>query len=617
MARIIGLDLGARAVRAVLIRSSVRSHTIAGWHVEPLDAAARAPAFSTSDDGRQEPTLALPSMVEPPVAASVPPDAAIPETVTDPSSSISDVAEPVDALAPRPSPEDPSPLASDSPPAPAEPLSWTEKTAAALDRLMASTQWTADSVVVALPGAQVATHVVSLPFGDLRRVEQALPFELEELLPFEADEVVWDWQAIRREESRTEVLACVARRPEVEAVIALLAARGLDPSTVTFSALELSHLAQRQYLDETPAGERAEPSVVVNPAAAAESARLEALLDLGATRADLVLLRDDQPVLARTLAFSGEQLERSIARTLGVDPALVRERLAQPESAEPLSEQLIEAALVPLARELRTVLAGFHARARTRVQRIRFGGGGALVPGLCALLERQLGVPVDVASFRKAHALPDCPRPQPLMLATALALRGLAGDGGERINLRQGSLARVDASAGWGRRMRPLLAMASVLALLWGGTAWARLNTLEKREAAMDTALCDATQQILGNCETDYRVALGKLKGRGTAASAIPAVSALDLLGAVVRQFPPDKNEATLDELDVVESTLTLKGNARDFKAIESLSAALKQEPCFDDVRTGNTTKGKDERIQFQLSLHWGCKGRTPPGESK
>ena len=47
----------------------------------------------------------------------------------------------------------------------------------------------ADQIIVAAPGASVATQHLSLPFTDTRRVEATLGFEVESLLPYDIDEV--------------------------------------------------------------------------------------------------------------------------------------------------------------------------------------------------------------------------------------------------------------------------------------------------------------------------------------------------------------------------------------------------------------------------------------------
>ena len=42
-----------------------------------------------------------------------------------------------------------------------------------------------DAVAVALPSAVVATHLVTLPFVDQKRIEQVLPAEVEGAIPFD------------------------------------------------------------------------------------------------------------------------------------------------------------------------------------------------------------------------------------------------------------------------------------------------------------------------------------------------------------------------------------------------------------------------------------------------
>src|SRR4051794_39892695 len=49
-----------------------------------------------------------------------------------------------------------------------------------------------DSIAVALPGSLAATHLLTLPFSDLKRIDQVLPAEVEGTIPFDLDEVVWD-----------------------------------------------------------------------------------------------------------------------------------------------------------------------------------------------------------------------------------------------------------------------------------------------------------------------------------------------------------------------------------------------------------------------------------------
>src|SRR5260370_18036008 len=62
--------------------------------------------------------------------------------------------------------------------------------APALTRLLTQTG-IPDIVISALPGELVAKRLLTLPFSDRRKLEQAGPFPLEEHLPFSAREAVW------------------------------------------------------------------------------------------------------------------------------------------------------------------------------------------------------------------------------------------------------------------------------------------------------------------------------------------------------------------------------------------------------------------------------------------
>ncbi len=68
------------------------------------------------------------------------------------------------------------------------------KLRAALTELLAKGPLYADTVVVALPGTSVATHPVTMPFADPKKIEAALAFEVESQLPYDLAEAVYDYQ---------------------------------------------------------------------------------------------------------------------------------------------------------------------------------------------------------------------------------------------------------------------------------------------------------------------------------------------------------------------------------------------------------------------------------------
>ncbi|HEX8908251.1 MAG TPA: fimbrial protein, partial [Anaeromyxobacteraceae bacterium] len=211
--RILGLDLGATSVRAVLLESSYRS-----FHVVEARAAPVAPE-----------TEGAPPLRERQLAA----------------------------------------------------------TAALLEGALAF-----DTALVSLPGPS-ASHVVTLPFTDPRRIEQTVGFELEGQIPFDLAEVAFDWQPLQLGEARAELLVAVVRKEDLSALLAGLAPLGVDPRTVLPPGPALAALFGAGVLAGEPTG------------APGETPRPEAVLEVEPGRATLAVVAGGALEAARTFPLAG------------------------------------------------------------------------------------------------------------------------------------------------------------------------------------------------------------------------------------------------------------------------------------------------------------------------
>ena len=182
----LGLDLGARAVKAVLLESSYRGFTVLGHATVPL-----------------------------------------------------------------------------APPADGEPL--RARQAAALSRLLAEQGWHPDGCVATVPGATLASHVITLPFTDPRRIAQTLAFEVEAQIPWELDEAAWDWEPLGVRGTSTDLWVGVGPKPELAELLAVLAGAGIDPRVVAPPAAVLSALFAPGVLAKESAGSRRAPGLRGDP----------------------------------------------------------------------------------------------------------------------------------------------------------------------------------------------------------------------------------------------------------------------------------------------------------------------------------------------------------------
>ena len=118
--------------------------------------------------------------------------------------------------------------------------------APALKRLVEKTG-RPDVVVSALPVESVAKRLLELPFKDLRRLHQVVPFALEEHLPFPVDGAAVTFVRVGRNGDLSQVLAAFVRKNEIQGHLGLLAQAGLDPKIVTITPFAVAAMfAQEQ-----------------------------------------------------------------------------------------------------------------------------------------------------------------------------------------------------------------------------------------------------------------------------------------------------------------------------------------------------------------------------------
>lgn len=113
-----------------------------------------------------------------------------------------------------------------------------------------SRDWTGARIVSSISGAQFSQRTLVLPFGDRKRVEKALPFELEENVPFSLDEVELDHIVLERpagehdKKKETTVLGMMLPKTILRQHLNMLSASGIDPHVVLPTYVGLSLIAK-------------------------------------------------------------------------------------------------------------------------------------------------------------------------------------------------------------------------------------------------------------------------------------------------------------------------------------------------------------------------------------
>jgi general secretion pathway protein L len=529
MSRILGLDLGAGAVKAVLVETSFR-----GWSV--VDRA-RAPLL-----------------------VDAPPPAATGASATPGAPAL-------------PAPGQAGPFA---------------RHAATVQALLAERGWDFDTAVVAFPGAAgVSTSVLTLPFTDLRRIEQTIGFEVEGQIPFDLADVAWDWQALGARDGKTELLVGVARRADVASLLASLGTVGVDPAAVLPAGTAYAALALAGALAGAPAGDATPAAGAEGSAPAPATARpADVVVDVGWDRTSVAVLADGVCESARTFAFGAAQLARA-----GDEPDALRR------------------ALVPLAREVRSTLRAWRARGGGRAAgRILLAGEAARIPALEEALRPEVEGTVAPLALAPpaADAIPAEEAPA-FALALALALRGHLGARAGRLNLRRGDLSYTRDFEHLRGRIGRLGVYAGLVLLVAVLSSGVKAFALARQEAALDRALCEAETKIIGKCFPNFEEAQAVLRGKGSLASVLPRVSAVELFGELAAKTP-DSVPVRFDRIEITKDKLHLQGTTDAAENVDRIAAGLKGSRCFADARSGGARRrANDGKFEFSIDASLTC----------
>jgi type II secretion system protein L len=429
----------------------------------------------------------------------------------------------------------------------------------ALRRLLSQTG-IPDIVISALPGELVAKRLLTLPFSDHRKLEQAVPFALEEHLPFSIEEAAVAYAPLLREGKSSLVLAALVRREDLAAHLDLLAQAGLDPKTVTLSSLALSAL--------------------INRSRNGNGTMSHLLVEVERTRTSVVLL--DNGGIPRALRIL----------PIGVDPS--RDVQHVDNSTGAIIAAVRQTMLSQSAESGATdVIVSGPATASTEV-RDRFS--------------RELALPIHGVEDLDCSALLGKSVPQLTRQASCVAmlLGELPTQPVPLINFRVGEFAFHGRTGDLGpfytsAIIAGAVALLAVMHLILGiATNRYHVNLLDREVAVVVAPVLpgvsgDRAKSVLAQHIAAARKRLALLGGSGGSASP------LDTLLALSRALP-DTLPIDIDELGIDDTGLKLSGTADSYATIDRVKKALSAARQLSDVQVSDEGPGEGHKVVFHLS---------------
>ena len=277
----------------------------------------------------------------------------------------------------------------------------------------------AKAVCMALPGFSGLITLIELPAMEAAELEQAIQFEAHKYIPAPLEDVAFSWEVISRKDKNEsmsgkktmEVLLVAALKKEVSKF-----EHYIDGMNLPVDLLELEVFS----LARAVSGDRSGSSLIV---------------DIGSRATNLVLVRDGDVRLNRSLNTGGNEITSTLSEGLGISWERAEELkcgtkdfLTKPESA------LIFSTLNIITSEITRIFSMYSAKEGSDpLREIILSGGTAKMQGLPAYLTDMFHVPVSIADPWLGIQVKDDLRPAVSKLGPSFAIAiGLALGGVDR-----------------------------------------------------------------------------------------------------------------------------------------------------------------------------------------
>ncbi|NPA94103.1 MAG: type IV pilus assembly protein PilM [Thermodesulfobacteria bacterium] len=170
----------------------------------------------------------------------------------------------------------------------------------ALHKLISNLQPSLKRVSTSISGYSVIVKKIHVPYLGEKEIEENLIVEAEKYVPFEISDVYIDFSVLSTHEDGdggSDIFLVAAKKEVVDEYANLLEGVGLTPSVIDVDAFTLVNAFELAF------GKVEEPAV---------------LIDIGASKTNLNIVRKGMPIFTRDMTIGGEQLTEAIQEATGL-----------------------------------------------------------------------------------------------------------------------------------------------------------------------------------------------------------------------------------------------------------------------------------------------------------
>ena len=413
--------------------------------------------------------------------------------------------------------------------------------------------------VLGIPTALVSFRNLAVPFHDLKKIRQILPFELEPTLPVPVEELSFDFEAVKRD-GQQDLLAFAVQKTKIQRYLDLLESVNLRPVVI----MPGGYAAARFISTMTVHGDDF------------------LFIDSGEGNHAVYVVCSGNVRIVRTLpvASGGNPVIRSLEATMQRTFIAVKESLGIEVNPSTI----------------------FSAGPQSQL--LTTGNGSSTL----------LGVPIksidDIRTFPQLKGSLDTPDWESGRLDIALALALMETEAVGGINF---STSRSTIQHYWSEYRGNIILTAVMIVLALAITLAAQflaVNAKEHRLAELDREIetvFKSTFPEVTRVVNPLQQMQIKIKEAGTGSSGLDSTGArvrvIDILNALSQQIPSSA-DVKVNRMVVGTDNVVLSGDTDTFNTVDDIKGRLEKADIFNRVTISSADLEKSgKRVRFKLKL--------------
>lgn len=255
-----------------------------------------------------------------------------------------------------------------------------ERLGEAIDEVFSAGGFKTRRVVTAVSGRSVIVRYVpmmNVPDDELRR---AVAYEADKYIPFDVDDVVLDCQKVddgsgAAPGGQIKVLLVAVKRSVIDEHVSMVQKAGLTPVGVDCDYFALGNAFEARALR-----------------AGQEDTAVRALLDVGAAKTSINILKGHTSHFTRDFYVAGNDVTETLAKRFGESPEDVERMKEDPGQAVESMKEAFSSVLEDIGSEVRLSFDYYENQFDQQVQEVYLSGGSVLFPDADKMLSEILGL---------------------------------------------------------------------------------------------------------------------------------------------------------------------------------------------------------------------------------